>query len=100
VASANEAGWPAALLLLVAGTVVVALPVRLPGSAVSLLPAVSIPAWLTFGPLATAALAVAAVLFGNAVRRSALLPAVLEAAMALAGVFIGDLATIAGPLIG
>jgi PAS domain-containing protein len=93
-------GWPATLLFLLAGTVVAALPVRLPGSAVSLLPAVLIPAWLTFGPLPTTAIAVAAVLFGNVFRHGDLLPAILEAAMALAGVFVGDLATIAASAIG
>jgi PAS domain S-box-containing protein len=93
-------GWLATLLFLVAGTVVAALPVRLPGSTISLLPAVLIPAWLTFGPVPTTAIAVAAVLFGNVFRRGALLSAILEAALALAGVFVGDLATIAGAAIG
>ncbi|HET6194563.1 MAG TPA: ATP-binding protein [Acetobacteraceae bacterium] len=98
--STTDSGWPVGVLFLVAGVVLAALPVRLPGSAVSLLPAVLIPAWLTFGPVPTAVLAVAAVLLGNVFGGQALLPSILEAAMALAGVFVGDLATIAGPYIG
>jgi PAS domain S-box-containing protein len=98
--STSGPGWPATLVLLLAGVVVSALPVRLPGSAISLLPAILIPPWLTFGPLAATALAISAVLLGNIARPRPLLPAILEAAMAAAGVFVGDLATIAGPVIG
>jgi PAS domain S-box-containing protein len=98
--SITASGWLAGLLFLVAGIVLAALPVRLPGSAVSLLPAMLIPAWLTFGPIPTTALAVAAVLLGNLSGRLAVLPALLAAAMALAGVFVGDLSTIAGPALG
>jgi PAS domain S-box-containing protein len=58
------------------------------------------PAWLTFGPLPTAALAVAAVFLGSVFRRATLLPAVLGAAIALAGVFVGDLAALAATAIG
>jgi len=92
--------WLTALLLLLAGMTLVALPVRLPGSAISLLPAVLMPAWLTFGPLFTAAFAVAAVLLGSAVRQVGLLHALLGAAMALAGVFVGDLASTIPAFIG
>ena len=42
--------------------------VRLPGSAISLLPAVLIPALRTFGPLPTTPLAISAVLLGNVAR--------------------------------
>src|SRR3954452_23371370 len=85
-------GWPSVLLYLAAGIALASLPVRLPGSAISLLPAVLLPAWLSCGMVVSSALAVAAVLLAGALMRERVVAALLGAAMALAGVLLGDLA--------
>jgi PAS domain S-box-containing protein len=85
-------GWPTVLLQLAAGVALASVPVRLPGSAISLLPAVLLPTWLSCGLGVSATVAVASVLLAGAVLRSGLLATVLGACMALAGVFVGDLA--------
>src|SRR5687767_7378344 len=59
-------GWPTVLLYVAAGTVLVSLPVRLPGGSISLLPAVLLPAWLSCGMAVTSTLVVAAVLLASA----------------------------------
>jgi PAS domain S-box-containing protein len=91
-ASGSGCGWPTVLLYLAAGVALAGLPVRLPGSAISLLPAILLPAWLSCGVGVTSAIAVSAVLLAGAILRSGTLAALLGAAMALAGVFVGDLA--------
>src|SRR5215212_137196 len=90
--SSTGCGWPTVLLYLAAGVVLASLPVRLPGSAISLLPAVLLPAWLSCGMVVSSTLAVAAVLLAGALMRERVVAALLGAAMALAGVFLGDLA--------
>src|SRR3954452_9286811 len=85
-------GWPSVLLYLAAGIALASLPVRLPGSAISLLPAVLLPAWLSCGVAVASALAVASVLLAGAFARGSLPMTLLGAAMALTGVFVGDLA--------
>ena len=89
--SAVRSSWSAMLFFLMAGVVLAMLPVRLPGGAVSLLPAVLIPVWLNGGPIATSAIAAAAVLLSSAIHRVGLLRTVLSAAIVLAGVFAGHL---------
>jgi PAS domain S-box-containing protein len=84
-------GWSAVLLYAAAGAVLASLPVRLPGGSVSLLPAVLLPAWLSCGMAVASMLAVAAVLLASAVLRAGTLTTLLGAAVALAGVFVGDL---------
>jgi PAS domain S-box-containing protein len=91
-ASGAGCGAPTILLYLAAGVALSSLPVRLPGSVISLLPAVLLPAWLSCGVTVTSTLACAAVLLAGAVARSSLPTAMLGAAMALTGVFVGDLA--------
>lgn len=85
-------GVPSIMLYLVAGVVLASLPVRLPGTVISLLPAVLLPAWLSCGVTVSSMLAGAAVLLAGAFARSSLPSALLGAAMALTGVFVGDLA--------
>jgi PAS domain S-box-containing protein len=85
-------GWPNLLLYLATGIALASLPVRLPGSAISLLPAVLIPTWLSCGMTSASAIAVAAVLVaGSSMLRAGVLMTVIGAAAALAGVFVGDL---------
>jgi PAS domain S-box-containing protein len=84
-------GMPTVLLGAVAGAVLAALPVRLPGGSISLLPAVLLPVWLSCGLAVSGMLAVAAVLLATAVLRTGIITALLRAAAALAGVFVGDL---------
>jgi PAS domain S-box-containing protein len=91
-ASGAGCGSPTILLYLAAGVVLSSLPVRLPGSVISLLPAVLLPAWLSCGVSVSSMLAGAAVLLAGAGARSGLPITLLGAAMALAGVFVGDLA--------
>src|SRR5213593_2214602 len=86
-ASAAGCGWPSVLLYLAAGVAVASLPVRLPGSVVSLLPAILLPAWLSCGVGVTSALAVAVVLIAVVFTRGSLPITLLGAAMALTGVF-------------
>src|SRR5436190_17711796 len=98
-------GWPPLLLYLAAGVALASVPVRLPGNAISLLPAALLPAWLSCGLTVSSALAVSAVLLAGVVLRKGLLIAVLGAALGLAGVFVGDLAgwaalTTVPPLLG
>src|SRR4051794_35744749 len=87
----SDHGWTAGPLLLAAGIILAALPVRLPGSVLAFLPGVLIPSWLALGLVATALLAVAATLIGGVIRRSRPELIVLSATTALAGVFAGDL---------
>ncbi len=94
-AAGTGCGWPTTLLYAVAATVLASLPVRLPGSAISLLPAVLLPVWLSCGMAASSVLVVAAILLAGAVLRTGGLTTALSAAMALAGVFVGDLAGLA-----
>jgi PAS domain S-box-containing protein len=82
-------GWPVALLFLVTGVILVAMPVRLPESVLSFLPAVLIPAWLSLGLVATALLAPAAVLIGAVIRGGRPEVAVVGAVLAFAGVVVG-----------
>jgi PAS domain S-box-containing protein len=89
--SGASSGWLTVLLYLAAGVALASLPVRLPGSAISLLPAVLLPAWLSCGVATASAIAVAAVLLAGAIARGALPMTLLGAAMALTGVFVGDL---------
>src|SRR3954447_1400799 len=90
-ASDAGCGWPTVLLYLAAGVAVASLPVRLPGSVVSLLPAILLPAWLSCGVGVSSALAVAAVLIAVAFARSSVPMTLRAAARALTGVFVGDL---------
>jgi PAS domain S-box-containing protein len=94
-AAGTSCGWPTVLLYAIAGVVLASLPVRLPGSAISLLPAVLLPVWLSCGMAASSVLVVAAVLLAGAILRTGGLTTALSAAMALAGVFVGDLAGLA-----
>jgi PAS domain S-box-containing protein len=89
--SAASSGWPTVLLYLAAGVALASLPVRLPGGAISLLPAVLLPAWLSCGVAVASALAVAATLLAGAMMRPSVPMTLLGAAMALTGVFVGDL---------
>jgi PAS domain S-box-containing protein len=91
-ASGAGCGAPTILLYLAAGIALASLPVRLPGSVVSLLPAVLLPAWLSCGVTVTSTLAAAAVLLAGIIVRSSLPTTLLGASMALTGVFVGDLA--------
>jgi PAS domain S-box-containing protein len=84
-------GWPTVLLYVAAGTVLVSLPVRLPGGSISLLPAALLPAWLSCGMAVTSTIVVAAVLLASAFVRAGTLTTVLRGAAGLAGVFVGDL---------
>jgi PAS domain S-box-containing protein len=84
-------GVPTVLLCAVTGAVLAALPVRLPGGSVSLLPAVLLPVWLSCGMAVSGMLAVAAVLLATSVLRTGTVTGLLRAAAALAGVFVGDL---------
>jgi PAS domain S-box-containing protein len=90
-ASGAGCGSPTILLYLAAGIVLSSLPVRLPGSVISLLPAVLLPAWLSCGVTVASAIACAAVLLAGTVARSSLPTTLLGAAMAVTGVFVGDL---------
>lgn len=89
--NAARSSWSAVVLFFVAGVVLAMLPVRMPGGAISLLPAVLITTWLTAGPVAAAAVAAAVTLLANAAGRVGLLRTVLGTATALAGVFVGHL---------
>jgi len=84
-------GWPPVLLYLAAGVVLASLPVRLPGSAISLLTAVLIPLWLSCGLAVSVMVAVAAVLLPSILLRSGLFATGLGASATLAGVFAGDM---------
>jgi PAS domain S-box-containing protein len=88
---AASSGWPTVLLYLAASVALASLPVRLPGGAISLLPAVLLPAWLSCGVAVASALAVSAMLLAGAIMRASLPMTLLGAAMALTGVFVGDL---------
>lgn len=88
--------WMTQFPYLLAAIVLASLPVRLPGSAISLLPAVLLPAWLSCGLFHAAPIGVAAVLVASLVFRTRLssswLPSTwLAAATTLAGVILGDL---------
>jgi PAS domain S-box-containing protein len=89
--SGASSGWLTVLLYLSAGVALASLPVRLPGSAISLLPAVLLPAWLSCGVATASAIAVSAVLLAGAITRGTIPMTLLGAAMALTGVFVGDL---------
>ena len=84
-------GWMPVLLYLGAATVLAALPVRLPGSTISLLPAVLLPAWLSCGMPIAGLVAAAAILLATIVLRPSILTTALGVAAAVAGVFVGDL---------
>lgn len=87
----NECSSLPVLLYVAAGAVLAGLPVRLPGGAISLLPAVLIPVWLSCGVVVTGLTAVAAVLIPVILMRPTLLTVTAGAAATLAGVFAGDL---------
>lgn len=97
VAAGSQTGchWATTLLYLAAAVTVACLPVRLPASSVSLLPAVLVPAWLSCGAAVTVLLALAAVLAASAVARTGPLATWLAVAVTLGGVFAGDLTALA-----
>ena len=91
---AGDVGCDTAVIstLLIGAMATAALVVRLPTAiSISLLVAVLLPAWLSCGGPATAAIAFAASLVGGAVSTRAILPTALGAAGALAGALIGHL---------
>src|SRR3954454_13601352 len=89
--SSTGCGWATRLLYLAAGVVLAALPVRLPGSTISLLPAVLLPAWLSCGMPISGLVAASAILLATIILRPGILPTALGVAGAVAGVFVGDL---------